>query len=129
MKYNEKELEKVLRGYPLLKAQAAVEAEELRHLFPSCTPVYDDQPHGTGTSDQTCTFALKREAWSQNMKRARVIELACDALTVQEKDFVRLMYFEQWRRYQICLRMGLRRMQVWRVQRSALDKIAEIILA
>ena len=129
VEYSEKALEAVLKGYPMLRAQAQLEAEELKHLFPSCISRLDGMPHGSGVSDSTGNYAVKREAWSHNMRRARALEIALEALTVTERDLVRLMYFEQWRLYQIRLRMGTSRAHVFRVRRSALDKIAETILS
>jgi DNA-directed RNA polymerase specialized sigma subunit len=126
--YNERALEEILKHYPILRAQAALEAEQLKHMFPSCTANWDGQPHGSGVSDSTANYAVRREDWSPNMKKARALEIAIEALTAQEKDFVKYLYFEQWRMYQVGLRLGARRTQIWKIRKSALDKIAKIIL-
>lgn len=127
--YSDENLEEVLKNYPVIKAQARLEAEELRHLFPSCTMRYDGEPPGSALSDGTGEYAVLRDQWSQNMKRARAIEVACEALNTQEREFVRLLYFERWGRYQIRLRMGVQRSSLFNIRREALDKLARILLA
>jgi predicted DNA-binding protein (UPF0251 family) len=126
--YNERALEEILKHYPILRAQANLEAEQLKHMFPSCTANWDGQPHGSGISDSTANYAVRREDWSPNMKKARALEIAIEALTAQEKELVKYKYFEQWRDCQTRLRMGLRRTQLWKVRKRALNKIAVIIL-
>ena len=126
--YNFKQLEDILKTFPLLRAKAIVEAEELKYLFPSCTANYSGEPHGSEISDSTSRFGIKRESMSDSMKKVRVIEIALAALTEQENNLIDYMYFRQWRLYQIGLRLGLHRMQIWRVRKVAMDKIAEIIL-
>lgn len=127
--YNDENLEEILKSYPVLKAQARLESEELRHLFPSCTMRYDGTPAGGGTTDGTGDYAVLRDRWSQNMKRARAIEVACEALSTQERELIRLLYFERWGRYQIRLRMGVQRSSLFNIRRDALDKLASILLA
>lgn len=127
--YDEENLEEILKNYPLLKARARLEAEELRQLFPSCVARYDCGPAGSGPADQTGDYAVLRERWSQNMKRSRAIEVACEALSAQERELVRLLYFERWGRYQIRLRMGVQRSRLFTIRRDALDKLASILLA
>jgi DNA-directed RNA polymerase specialized sigma subunit len=126
--YNERALEEILKHYPILRAQAALEAEQLKHMFPSCTANWDGQPHGSGISDSTANYAVRREDWSPNMKKARALEIAIEALTAQEKDLIKYMYFEQWRLYQIRLRMAVSRRNLFYIRKNALNKIAEIIL-
>ena len=65
---------------------------------------------------------------SHNMRRVRAIEIALEALTHQQREFVRLMYFEGWERYQVRLRMGVKRSQLYNLRRQALDKLATILL-
>lgn len=126
--YNERALEEILKHYPILRAQAALEAEQLKHMFPSCTANWDGQPHGSGVSDSTANYAVRREDWSPNMKKARALEIAIEALTQEEKELTRYWYFEQWRPYQIRLRMGVSKRTLFYVRRNALNKIAQIIL-
>lgn len=121
-------VEDLLASYPLIKAQAAIEAEELRHLFPSCTGRYDGQPRGSELPDGTGAYAAKREAASRSMRLAKAVEIACEALSPQERELVRLLYFERWGRHHIRLHMGLRRTRLFNIRRSALDKLTEILL-
>lgn len=127
--YSDEELEDVLRNYPLLKAQARLDAEELRYLFPSCTMRCDGLPPGGSLSDGTAGFAVRRAEWSESMKQAKAIEVACEALSSQERELVRLVYFERWGRYQIRLHMGIKRSQFFNIRRYALDKLAGLLLA
>lgn len=127
--YNDDPLEDILKNYPVLKAQANLEAQELRHLFPNCTASYDGQPHGGQLNDSTGNFAAKREEWSQNTRRVRAIEIACEALTEQERELVRLMYFERWGRHHIQIRLGVQRSHMFNIRRNALDKLAKVLLA
>lgn len=127
--YSDAALEEILQKYPVIKAQARLEAEELKHLFPSCTARYSGQPAGRKLADGTGDYALLRAEWSPNMQRVRAIELACEALTIQERELVRLMYFERWGRYQIRLSMGVKRSQLFNLRRYVLDKLASILLA
>jgi hypothetical protein len=126
--YSDEKLEEVLKSYPMLKAQATVEAEELRYLFPSCTASYSGEPHGSGTSDSTGRYGVKRAEWSDNMKRARAIEVVYEALTGRERDFVKYMYFDRWGPYQVRLRLGVGKSHLFNIRREVLDKIAKIIL-
>ncbi|HMM20979.1 MAG TPA: hypothetical protein PKA10_09570 [Selenomonadales bacterium] len=127
--YNDGSLEEILRNYPVLKAQASIDAQELRHLFPNCTAAYGGRPRGGQRSDSTGNFAAKREEWSRNIRRVRAIEIACEALTEQERELVRLMYFERWNRHHIQIRMGVQRSHMFNIRRNALDKLAEVLLA
>jgi len=126
--YSDGKLTEYLMNYPVLKAQAAIEAEELRHLFPNCTSNYDPGARRGGLPDETGAFAVRREAWSQNMRRARAIEIALAALSAQERELIGLLYFERWGRYQTRLRMGLKRSQFFNIRRRALDKLAGVLL-
>lgn len=126
--FSDEELEDILRNYPLVRAQAAIEAEELRHLFPSCIVGYKEAASGGELPDGTAAFAVRRMERSHNMRRARAIEIALEALTCQQREFVRLMYFEGWERYQIRLRMGVKRSHLFNLRRQALDKLAAILL-
>lgn len=125
--YNFNAIEEVLKNYPLLKAQVAVEVEELKNMFPSCIASYSGDPHGSELSDSTARFGIKRESMSDNMKRARVIEIAYEALTAREKDLVKYMYFERWNPYQIRLRLGVGKTHLFRIKITTLEKIAKII--
>jgi hypothetical protein len=127
--YEDEKLEEILKNYPLLKAQARLEAEELRHLFPSCTMRYDGVLPGGGLTDRTGDYAVLREQWSQSMKQARAIEVACEALNSQERELIRLLYFERWGRYQIRLQMGVQRSSLFNIRRDALDKLAALLFA
>lgn len=127
--YSDLLLEEILESYPLLKARAAIEAEELQHLFPSCTAGYDGLPRGSGEMpDGTGAYAVRRETRSENIRRARAINIACEALTPQERELVRLLYFERWARYQVRIHLGIRRAQLFNIRRSALDKLAAVLL-
>ncbi|MDT8900800.1 hypothetical protein [Anaeroselena agilis] len=126
--YSDVELEELLESYPVIKAQAAVEAEELKHLFPNCTAGCDGQPRGGELPDGTGAYAVRREERSRNTRRAKAVEIACEALTAQERELVRLMYFERWGRHHIKLHLGVRRSRLFYIRRSALDKLAEILL-
>ncbi len=127
--YDDCRLEEVLESYPLLRARAAIEAEELQHLFPRCTAGYDGLPRGCGEMpDGTGAYAVRREERARNMRRARAVEIACEALTAQERELVRLLYFERWGRHQVCLHLGVRRARLFDVRRSALDKLAAVLL-
>lgn len=127
--YDDLRLEEILESYPLLRARAAIEAEELQHLFPSCTAGYDGLPRGGGElPDGTGGYAVRRDERARNIRRARAVEIACEALTAQERELVRLLYFERWGRYQVCLHLGVRRARLFTVRRSALDKLAAILL-
>lgn len=127
--YDDVRLEELLESYPLLRARAAIEAEELQHLFPSCTAGYDGVPRGEGeVPDGTGVYAARREERSRSIRRARAVEIACEALTAQERELVRLLYFERWGRYQVGLHLGVRRARLFDVRRSALDKLAAVLL-
>lgn len=126
--YCDGQLEEILYSYPVLKAQAALEAEELNRLFPRCIAVYGGMPRGGELADGTAAFAVRREEGSENMRRVRAIEIACEALTVQERELVRLMYFERWGRHQIRLQLGVRRSHLFNIRRRGLDKLAAILL-
>lgn len=127
--YSDCLLEEILESYPLLRARAAIEAEELQHLFPNCTAGYAGLPRGGGeTPDGTGAYAVRREERSENIRRARAVEIACEALTSQERELVRLLYFERWARYQVRMQLGIRRAQLFNVRRSALDKLAAVLL-
>lgn len=126
--YSDERLEEVLAGYPLLRAQAAVEAAELRHLFPNCTRRYDGLPQGSDAADGTGAYAVRREERSANIRRARAIEIACEALKPQERELVRMLYFEGWGRHQARLRLGIQRSYLFKLRRSALDKLAAVLL-
>jgi predicted DNA-binding protein (UPF0251 family) len=62
------------------------------------------------------------------MRLAKAVEIACEALSPQERELVRLLYFERWGRQHIRLHMGLRRTRLFNIRRSALDKLAAILL-
>ncbi len=127
--YRDSQLEELLESYPLLRARAAIEAEELEQLFPNCTAGYDGLPRGGGElPDGTGAYAVRREEWAKYIRRARAVEIACEALSPQERELVRLMYFERWARYQVSLHLGIRRTQLFNVRRSALDKLAAVLL-
>ncbi len=126
--YSDERLEEVLAGYPLLRAQAAMEAAELRQLFPNCTRRYDGLPPGGGPADGTGAYAVKREERSESIRRAQAIEIACEALNSQERELVRLLYFEGWGRYQARLRLGIQKSYLFKIRRSALDKLAALLL-
>lgn len=126
--YSDAALEELLESYPVIKAQAAIEAEELKHLFPSCTAGCDGEPRGGELPDGTGAYAVRREERSWNIRRAKAVEIACEALSLQERELVRLMYFERWGRHHIRLHMGVRRSRLFHIRRSALDKLAEILL-
>lgn len=126
--YCDDRLEEILRSYPVLRAQAALEEAELRHLFPSCTRGYEGGRPGGPAPDSTGDCAVRREERSHNMRRARAVELAVDALTATERELVRLMYFERWERYQVRMRLGIRRSRFFCIRRMALDKLAEVLL-
>jgi DNA-directed RNA polymerase specialized sigma subunit len=126
--YSDAALEDLLESYPVIKAQAAIEAEELKHLFPSCTTACDGQPRGGEVPDGTGAYAVRREERSKNTRRAKAVEIACEALSAQERELVRLMYFERWGGHHISLHMGVRRSRLFGIRRSALDKLAEILL-
>ena len=127
--YSDGSLEEILKNYPILKAQATIDSQELRHLFPKCTAAYGGQPRSGQLNDSTGNFAAQREEWSQNIRRVRAIEIACEALTEQERELVRLMYFERWGRHHIQIRMGVQRSHMFNIRRNALDKLAEVLLA
>ena len=126
--YSDAALEELLEGYPVIKAQAAIEAEELKHLFPKCTTGCDGKPRGGETPDGTGAYAVRREERSRSIRQAKAVEIACEALSEQERELVRLMYFERWAGYHIRLQMGVRRSRLFSIRRSALDKLADILL-
>lgn len=127
-RHKDSHLEEILYSYPVLKAQATLEAEELRELFPGCTARYDGVRRDINPADVTGEYAVRREARSRNIRRARAVEVACEALTAQERELVRLMYFERWGRYQIRLGLGIQRSRLFGLRRSALDKLGGILL-
>lgn len=127
-RYSDAALEDLLESYPVIKAQAAIEAEELKHLFPSCTIGGDGQPRGGEVPDGTGVYAVRRAERSKNTRRAKAVEIACEALSAQERELVRLMYFEGWGGHHISLHMGVRRSRLFGIRRSALDKLAAILL-
>ncbi len=126
--YSDAALEDLLESYPVIKAQAAIEAEELKHLFPNCTTGCDGKLRGGEAPDGTGAFAVRREERSRSMRRAKAVEIACEALSEQERELVRLMYFEGWGGRHVSLHMGVRRSRLFGIRRSALDKLAEILL-
>jgi predicted DNA-binding protein (UPF0251 family) len=121
-------IENILRTYPKLAAQATIDKERLHDLFPGCTPNYSSEPHGSGTSDSTGNYAIKRTDDTYSMRQARAIEVSITALTQDGKDLVRLRYFERWRKYDVCSKMHISERQFDRVRREVLDDIAELLL-
>lgn len=124
----DKQIESILRDYPVIKAQATIKQENLFNLFPSITASWSDMPHGSGTSDSTQKFALKRLEESTEVKQARAIEIACDALSFDHKELVKYYYFEGWHRKDVIynkLHISEQVFKQWR--RESLDKIGKIL--
>jgi predicted DNA-binding protein (UPF0251 family) len=124
LNYNLQELEEVLRSYPILRADALIEQERLYNLFPACIANYSGLPGSPNTSDGTGNIAVARSAVTQTMRKVRAVEVAYESLDQEEKDLIRLLYFEKWRVYQVRQKMHISRSAFARVRRSALDKIA-----
>jgi hypothetical protein len=124
----DKQIEDILRDYPVIKAQATIKQENLFNLFPSTTAVWSDMPHGTDTSDNTQKFALKRMEEPLEVKQARAIEIACEALTKDCRELVKYYYFEKWRRNDVIynkMHISEQVFKQWR--RESLDKIGKIL--
>lgn len=117
-----------MRTYPKLSAQATIDRERLHDLFPGCTPNYSSEPHGSGTSDSTGNYAVKRTDDTHSMRQVRAIEVALTALTEDEREFVQLRYFGRWRKYDVCSKMNVSERQYDRIRREAIDLMAELLL-
>jgi predicted DNA-binding protein (UPF0251 family) len=124
LNYKIQELEEVLQSYPVLKADALIEHERLYNLFPSCIANYSGLPGSPNTSDSTGNVAVARSTITLTMRKVRAIEVAYDCLNQDEKDLVRLHYFERWRAFDVRQKLHMSRSVFFRARRSALDKIA-----
>lgn len=128
MQYNEKELERILRSFPVMKAAAVIEAQRLYNLFPSCIGDYSGMPHSPNAADSTGKIAVARTYLSPTMRRVMAIEAAFDALDKLEKDLIRLVYYEKWRIYDVLHQMNISRSHFFRLKVSALGKIAGLLI-
>ena len=124
----DREIESILRDYPVIKAQATIKQENLYNLFPSITAVWDDMPHGQGTtSDTTQKYALKRIEEPLVVKQARAIEIAYSALTAECKELVKLRYYEKWRKCDTMSKMHISERTFDYYRREALTNIRKIL--
>jgi DNA-directed RNA polymerase specialized sigma24 family protein len=124
----DREIEDILRDYPVIKAQATIKQENLYNLFPSVTAVWSDMPHGHDTSDSTGNIAVKRMSEPLEVKQSRAIEIACNALTSDCRELVKLYYFEKWRRGTVIYdKMHISENVFKQYRREALDKIGKIL--
>ncbi len=124
----DKDIEDILRDYPIIKAQATIKQENLFNLFPSVTAVWSDMPHGTEISNSTQNFALKRMEEPLEVKQARIIEISCNALTKDCRELVKFYYFEKWRRGDVIYdKMHITEEKFKQLRRESLDKIGKIL--
>lgn len=122
-------IENILRTYPKLAAQATIDKERLHNLFPGCTPNYSGEPHGSGTSDSTGNYAIKRIDDTHSMRQARAIEVALLSLDKECREFAQLRYIEKWKKYEVCSKMHVSERQFNRIRRVTLDDVAELLLS
>lgn len=122
--YDDRRLEALLRSYPVLKADALIEQQELFNLFPNCIANYSGIVRGRIAGDSTATMAIARANIPDSMKKVRAIEISFGSLDGAEKELVKLLYFEKCRVYQVQHQLHISRSVFFRIRRSALDKIA-----
>lgn len=123
----DKDAEEILRDYPIVKAQAIVQQEKLLNLFPQTTSVITDMPHGSGTSDSTMNFALKRIDDPLEVRQARLIEVAYEALTKDGKDLIRLRYYERWCKNDVMYKLHISEKEFRKIRREALDTVIMVL--
>lgn len=124
----DRDIEDILRDYPVIRAQATIKQEHLYNVFPSVTATWSDMPHGQGTtSDSTGNIAVKRATEPLEVKQSRAIEIACEALTKDCRELVKLYYFEKWRRYETMYKLNISEQVFKQYRREALDKIRIIL--
>lgn len=123
----DKNAEDILRDYPVIKAQAIIQQENLLNLFPSVTAVWSDMPHGSGTSDSTMNFALKRIDTPLEVRQARLIEVAYEALTKDGKDLIRLRYYERWCKNDVLYKLHISEREFRTIRREALDTVIMVL--
>jgi DNA-directed RNA polymerase specialized sigma subunit len=125
--YTDNEIEVILRSYPRLKSQSAIEEEQLFGLFPSMTASYEGMPHGSGISNQTANLGVKRASIPTTSRQVRAIELAYNALNEDCKDLIKKYYYERQRRTDVMCNMKISRDQFSRYRRKALDEFNIIL--
>lgn len=125
--YSDSEIEGILRSYPRLKSQSAIEQEKLFGLFPSCTASYDGMPHASGISNQTANLGTKRAEIPNTSRQVRAIELAYNALTSECKTLVDLYYYERLKKYEVQSKMSISEDQFRYRKKDALDTVNDIL--
>ena len=127
--FTDNQVENILRSYPILKSQAAIDAEKLYGLFPAMVASYDGMPHGSGVSNQTESLGLKRAELDPQIKykKARAIELACDALTKDCKELVELYYFQKLKKYEVQYKLCISNNQFRERRRITIDTVDEVL--
>lgn len=125
--YSDSEIESILRSYPRLKSQSAIEEEKLFGLFPSMTASYSGMPHGSGISNQTANLGVKRADIPNTSRQVRAIELSYSALTSECKQLVDLYYYQRLKKYEVQSRMSISEDQFRYRKKDALDTVNDIL--
>jgi DNA-directed RNA polymerase specialized sigma subunit len=125
--YTDSEIETILRSYPRLKSQSAIEEEQLFGLFPSMTASYEGMPHGSGISNQTANLGVKRASIPTTSRQVRAIELAYNALTDECKMLVELFYYQRLKKYEVQSRMLISEDQFKYRKKEAISTINTIL--
>jgi len=123
----DKQIEDILKDYPVIKSMAKIQQENLLNLFPSTTATWSDMPSGHTTSNTTMQIAIKRLEKPLEVQQARVIEIACESLTVEQKELVELYYFGRFRKYDVMSKLHLSEKAFRNCRRELLNNIGRVL--
>lgn len=114
-----KQVEKLLRDYPILKL--AIEEEQIT----SCTPVYEERtsPAYSEYNSMTEKYAVRIADKKLQVKK---VEKALQVLNLDEKELIKMRYFDLavLTDEAICEKLGWSKRSYYRIKSRSIQKIA-----
>lgn len=120
-------VEMILRKYYTYRAQAQLDAENLKELFAKCTASYNGMPHGTDVNDQTGNLVERRNEPTISMKRARAIEIIHESLKAEHKEFCKLYFFQQKNRSEVMVYMHIEKNKFYSLKESVIHEFRNLL--
>lgn len=124
-----KKMEEILYSFPRWRLEVVFEEKKFADLFPNITVNYDFPEGTTEVVDSVASTVVKRiGSASEIQKKVKMVNLFLEVLEQEEREFVRLKYFERKNRRQVMDELYLLEGKYKSLRRSVLDLLISLLM-